>query len=370
MTQIGETSNMSQDDPEKYIEAKVIELEFINNFKACLKKSVIKPPHWPATYDAMSQSSKAIVYAFNHKGSQKVKVKLKIDSKGYSGNGKLIGKFKNLEFEGKVPLASGEHTVEAVLKEPPTSTTWIKSSISWGIEASDISVLAGRTQVEVFFIFSDSAKALFFSKNGVWIEALRFIIGKGKLASVNKMDEAVARVTKACFDLPNHKYEVNQGSASFGGATTTFGLKSYMNGSPAFVNCYDQAYAVIVFSGALGIDVDGLFLQPFGYIKTVNLVGWGSCNNPFPHKVPVSKYLVVNAKDQDRSAFWNHMFCEYSAKIYDACAGPVKGSADRSGYLANTIDTVMPANAPSDYPGTASKIVNISAIGADVLAVV
>ena len=72
----------------------------------------------------------------------------------------------------------------------------------------------------------------------------------------------MAEVTRACFTLPNHKYDVARGAAHFGGATTRFKLKAYMDPSSGEVNCYDQAYAVIVFSGALGIFVDGLFLQP------------------------------------------------------------------------------------------------------------
>jgi len=362
MTEINESIKTSGTDPEKSIEAVVIELEFINCFKDCLNKTTIKPPHWPATIDALSQSSKPAVFAFDNKGTQKAKVKIKVTSKGYGGNGKLKGLVKGLEFEGSIPLSSGEHTVEVTLKEPPTAVLWIKNKISWGVEATDRSVLAGNTPVEIFFVFSDPSKMAFFSKNGVWVEALRFIISKGKLESIKKDSEAVGYVTAACFSLPNHKYEVQRGGANFGGGSRTFSLKKYMDGSEGAVNCYDQTYSVIVFSGALGINVDGLFMEPFGYIKAVNLVGWGRCNNPFPQRKPTKDYLVVNPTDNERQPFGNHMFCEFKVKIYDACAGPVKGTVDRAGYVTNTIDTTMPANADTGFPGTIANIGSIALI--------
>lgn len=160
---------------------------------------------------------------------------------------------------------------------------------------------------------------------------------------------------------------MSRGAPAYGGASGIFHLKRYIDNSLGFVNCYDQTYAVIALSAALGIGVDGLFLEPFGYIRTVNLVGWGRCNNPFPGRLPTSKYLVVDPRDPDRSGFGNHMFCEFSAKIYDACAGPVKGNVDRAGYVSATIDTVTPPGAgPS---GTAAGMVGIARLGAAVVGV-
>ena len=52
---------------------------------------------------------------------------------------------------------------------------------------------------------------------------------------------------------------------------------------------------------------------------------------------------MVDPQSTNRSAFGNHMFCEFTAKIHDACAGPVVGTVDRKGYVAATIDDVMPA---------------------------
>ena len=365
MTQIGESVNVSTipEDPEKSITAEVLELEFVDSFKACLAQTVINPPHWPATRSPSNQSSKAVVFRFNHRGTQKAKLKLKITSRGYSGNGKLTGVLQRFEFEGSVPLSSGEHVVEVTLKEPPDSLLWCKGEIFWGIDATDRSIMAGRTHVEIFFVFADPSLQPCFASDGVWIEALRFLFDNSSVSGVQTMPSAVEKVTQCCFGLPNHKYEVEEGEALYGGASGVFELAEYIDHSLGFVNCYDQTYAVIVFSAALGIAVNGLYMDPFGYIKTVHLVGWGPCNNPFPGLAYASQYLVVDPRDQYRTPFGNHMFCEYNAKIYDACAGPVKGSVDRAGYISATIDTIMPRNAPRYMPGTIANISTIVAKG-------
>lgn len=364
MTQVGEGIKApGKEDPEKSIKAEVIELEFLKSFKACLTQAEIKPPHWPATKNKANESSKPVVFKFNNRGTQKAKVKIKVTSKGYSGNGKLTGIFQRFEFEGTIPLSSGDHVVEVTLKEPPTNLTWAKGDIFWGVDATDRSVSAGKTHVEIFFVFADPALQLCFSKSGVWIDALRFLFKRSSVSGEQKMPAAVEKVTQCCFGLPNHQYEVEEGGSSYGGATGIFELQAYIDPMDGFVNCYDQTYAVIVFSAALGVAVDGLYMDPFGYIKTVNLVGWGRCNNPFPGLLNAKKYLIVDPRDQYRTPFGNHMFCEYQAKIYDACAGPVKGNVDKAGYISATIDTVMPRNAPRDMPGTIANITSIVAQG-------
>ena len=369
MTQIGESVNVSTipEDPEKSIIAEVLELEFVDSFKACLAQAVINPPHWPATRNPANYSSKAVVFRFNHRGTQKAKLRIKITSKGYSGNGKLTGVLQRFEFEGSVPLSSGEHVVEVTLKDPPENLLWTKGEIFWGIDATDRSIMAGRTHVEIFFVFADPSLQPCFASDGVWIEALRFLFDNSSVSGVQTKPSAVEKVTQCCFGLPNHKYEIEKrGKANYGGATGTFQLKSYIDHSPGFVNCYDQTYAVIVMSAALGIGVDGLYMRPFGYIKEVHLIGWGRCNNPFPKKLPYEDYLIVDPRDPLRGAFGNHMFCEYNIKIYDACAGPVKGTVDRAGYISATIDTVMPPGWSSVYPGSLSDIINIAPAGASV----
>lgn len=354
MTDLGESVNVTTAPiaADKDLTAEIIEVEFLNPFKACIKQAVISPPHWPAAVDGLGLSAKAVVLAYN-KAPHKVKVKIKITSTGYSGDGKLKGTLgAGLMLEGTFPLASGEHSVELTSTSAPAYLSWIKAPIFWGLEASDQSISVGRTPVEVFFVFADPAALAFFSPKGVWIEALRFIFTKARLDTLTDEKTAVAEVAKACFNLDTHKYDVERGASFYGGATGVFKLTDYISPLDGKVNCYDQTYAVISFSGALGLVVEGLFLEPFGFIRPTNLVGWGRCNNPFPRNFPIKDFLVVDPQSSTRSAFGNHMFCEFISRIYDACAGPAVGTRSRRGYVIDVIDDVMPAGYPDSVKGT------------------
>ena len=385
-------------DPDKYLKATLIEISFNDTYKSCRSLGVITAPHWPAGKpDGYNKSKKAVVLQLGKGKSHTAKVKLKMDSKGLSGTGKLTGKIGKLVFEGEVPLSSGPHEVTVTLKEAPEMLYWARGSMSWEVNADTHAALAGNTRVELFFVFDDPVNRKFFKSKGVWIEALRFIFKNAKLDGAKEINEGMSRVTQGCFGLKANHYEIMEGASKFGGATRTFKLAKYMK--PAlrqdepkddFVNCYDQAYAMIVFAGALGLNVGGLFLEPFGFLKQTQLVGRGTCNNPFPttkYETEVRNYndqrlvmgilgkkvdakppkledfLLVDAKDPDRVGFGNHMFCEYRAagsNIYDACAGPALGTHDRAGYMANSVDTNTPENV-SGFPKTEADIRNNAA---------
>lgn len=386
--EMGESATVAavKDDPNVYLKAKILEVSFNDVYDACRSQAVITAPHWPAANDGYMQSKKAAVYQIKKDKTHTATVKLSVDSKGITSKGKLIGKLGKLLFEGDAPVSPGTHEVTVTLKETPPALHRAKGKMIWELHADPHAALAGNTQVELFFVFDDPTKPKFFSEDGVWIEALRFIFKEAKLEGTTDIKEGLAKVTKACFKLKANRYEIEKGKANFGGATTIFRLADYMKRAPRkaagqiesgvgdFVNCYDQAYAVMVFNGALGVGVDALFLQPFGFLKQTQLVGRGTCNNPFPRtkfkaertkyleqklimgilnkpynvKEPqLEDYLVVDPKDPDRNGFGNHMFCECRMNgggIYDACAGPALGTSGREGYMVNSIDTNIPEN--------------------------
>ena len=105
------------------------------------------------------------------------------------------------------------------------------------------------------------------------------------------------------------------------------------------VNCYDQAAALTCLGRLLGTNSEYCFLQPFGYLNPINLVGFGICNNPFFAADP-SKQLVD--KDAPRSSFRNHAFVRLNGKIYDSCGGPEMGTNSLSNYLTLVIDRSKP----------------------------
>jgi len=383
MTEISEGVSVVavKDDSDKYLNVVITEIEFIDSYKVVNDKKEVKAPHWPCGKYRFNYSEKPAVMSIKEKS--KASVKVKVDSKGVNGSGVLQANLKGHVFEGNISLSSGEQTAEVTLKDSVNSVQWLKGSMVWEARGGGLVSSAGVTYVEMFFIFDDPAKFPFFSK-GVWAEALRFLFEKGNIRGVSNRNEAIKKTTQCCFDIKYHKYEIEHGASRFGGFTGAFKLSDYMYPKFEDVNCYDQTYAVIVFSGALGLAVDGLYMDPYGFLNSTHLVGRGTCNNPFPKRKYLSEiarlkrsttgkliislsppkkedYLVVGVEDPERSPFGNHMFCEYKSKIYDACAGPTVGSGDRRDYVANNIDSTTRLNALySGLPGQVSDISNYS----------
>lgn len=130
------------------------------------------------------------------------------------------------------------------------------------------------------------------------------------------------------------------------------------------VNCYDQASGVCSFGTLLGIDVTYRFMNPFGYINTVNLVGEGNCNNPFYGNPGITGGKITGSDQVEpvRAAFGNHAFAKYGVDIYDACAGPHTGTRTEAQYVSDTVDTSTPveANPPWCAPKSAGDIANIT----------
>jgi hypothetical protein len=121
-------------------------------------------------------------------------------------------------------------------------------------------------------------------------------------------------------------------------------------------NCYDQASAVQVLVGALGVQVAWCFLEPFGYIKPTNLVGVGLCNNPFFGTEERKK--MVPWDSPDRGGFGNHAFARTGgSKILDACGGPHTGSETSEQYVDASIDAAPSLYGGAFRPGRASDIV-------------
>ncbi len=361
MTDIGESISVDiiKEDPEKKFNAKVTAVNFTDGLKAAHNKSAISGDHWPAPKYKGKYSQKAAVYVFGSSAAQKVDVTIEIDSEGYSGNGKLTGIGGGLEFEGSIPLSSGTHKVTVKIKTPPDALFWFADNVSWGIDTGDASVMAGNTFVELFFVHKDPTKIDFF-KSGVWTEVLRFAFINSLISSNKDEKQSLEDLTRMCFEIPNHRYEIERGAAKFvAGRFTKYKITKYMDGSTSDLNCYDQACAVMIFSGALGLKTDVIYIQPFGFLAAAQLVGRGRSNNPFPRAYyteavktrPTAKledFLFVAPDAIGRRGFGNHMFCEFTTKIFDACAGPVLGTVDRAGYAATAIDNSASARKLSD----------------------
>jgi hypothetical protein len=347
--------------------------------------NTVDGPHWKDKENVAEEKNEQIqhyasgsqkpgVYLFKGKGAETFMVELEItENIGVSGSFKLRGTLAGLKMESEsvVPLGKGTHKVAMKFINLPTDLRHYEDDVSdWrleeeaGAKASGLSFKIPETsRLEVFVIYDKPAA---FYKEGVWVEALRLVFKKAKVAGLDRPEKISARVTEYCHSEHGMRYDTVAGYPFFvsGSDGGEFALMQYIKKqssevavcmafpgycgrdnrsisslTPNTVNCYDQAAAVQAFCGCLGVDVQWIYQKPFGYIKTTDLVGVGKCNNPFfdrpsnPNTPEVSGYGY-------RSGFGNHAFVAAVPQEYirDACAEPHVGTEDLRAYLGASID--------------------------------
>lgn len=355
MTELGESVAVSlpaQDEPVKAFKAELQKVEFDSTIKVSLKDSTVPTPHWEKGVDveeASGESKRPAVLVFGKNGGKK-KVKITIDvlvCENVSGKAKLTGMVGDLEIQGVIDsLSTGSKTIDAEITEIPDEIKWYKGNFVFGLEIDDLgeSRAIGSARLEVFIVVTTPAP-YFQSKKGVWAEVLRFLCrGSGPFLIGKKDDAEIAEsVVRFCHGRHKLKYDSAGGGASHygvGGLGGAFKLKQYIKRFYPFANCYDQAGAIQSLCGAVGVELIWVFLQPFGFIKTTNLLGYGACNNPF--FAMGGHPRIVGANDPQRTPFGNHAFGSLggiAGKILDACAGPHAGNETASRYVSASIDS-------------------------------
>jgi hypothetical protein len=192
--------------------------------------------------------------------------------------------------------------------------------------------------------------------NKPWIKALDFAI---VTCGANGIDtkKALANITTYLHSSYGLAYDTKNGESKYmlDELNGYFELTKYMiKYRKNVVNCYDQAGAVTTLGRVIGLDVNYLFMEPFGYIKTTTLVGGYICNNPFFKNSRFSpEYIIVGLKDSNnrpRASLGNHAFVEHNSRIFDACVGSIKGTSNRTNYVDNVIDS------RSSRPGNPANI--------------
>ena len=189
-----------------------------------------------------------------------------------------------------------------------------------------------------------------------WTNALEFAIAKtgakGKATETN----ALAAITQHLFSGHGLRYASAYGGIPgymSGKSSGSFALSSYMDKSGPIivprikraanvVNCYDQAAGVLVLGSVVGIKQAYVFMEPFGYLNEIDLIGIGPCNNPFfPESSP---YLACCGENDTtiREPFGNHAFVSCEGLVFDACAGPATGDYTHASYIAMVIDRSTP----------------------------
>jgi hypothetical protein len=333
----------------KYLRAEVIKVVFESTIRVSVAKATVKEPHWEkgqaveeSTWSLGRQqisglySKRPAVYLRKSAGGSRVAtVTVKITASNVSGTGKLVGVLSSLRFEGDCPLGAGEHIVVAELKDVPDAFNGFSGNMGWTLEGSELSAALNGTRVEVFFIYANPHKAY---KDGVWVEALRFLATRPLLRGTGKPADAAAKVVRYCHGHHGLKYDNLGGGGSQYGVSNdggTFRLSGYMERDEEYANCYDQAGAVESLCGAAGIIVEWIYLEPYGFMKPTNLLGYGLCNNPFFMR---SSDKIVGINEESRWPFHNHAFSRLAAKMLDACAGPHVGTESAAEYIDSSID--------------------------------
>jgi len=343
-------------------------------------------PHWtdkdsatipeenkPGIQHYHTGSKRPGVYLIRNKGADTAEVKINIfltDPKGEVASkkyklrcelGSLTKQAKKekltMESVGTFTMTSGNHTVTMKFTKRPDTLQHYEGNAIFDVFPEDgkgcSEFAINKPRLEVFFVY-DNPNMMKFYKDGVWVEALRLLFKKAGVADENEPKTISTKVTEYCHSKHGMKYDTELGAPKFmrtiiynsrlGGAfylRKYIEKKNFLGNSYTILNCYDSAAAVQTLCGALGVNTQWIFQDPFGYIIETDLVGVGSCNNPFFSNSRYSSEPVTALNDPQRSGFGNHAFVAAipeKQNIRDACAGPHVGDEDLREYLKETID--------------------------------
>jgi hypothetical protein len=362
--------------PLKELQAEVVRVTF--NSPVLVARGQVpvpQPPHWEEGVDVNETeagetegSQRPAVYLIEGAGgSSQATVRVRLTrSRNVAGTGTLIGRLGQLIIEGTCPVTpeGAEHDVDARISVSrptseggrlPTSIHRYRGDMVWGLYVPDMNqtLLLGTTRVEVYFVLGTPRNQIYQDDVGVWVEALRFLCGRVGVEGTSTAARAAEQICRYCHGSHGLKYDNVQGAPHFrvGRQGGVFDLEGYLD-PPADqrVNCYDQAAGLQALCGAVGVDLDWAFLEPFGDILETDLVGWGRCNNPFWASPGTTPQPVVPWNDPHRSGFGNHAFCRLNPNILDSCAGPHTGNETAQQYLTASLDTRTPGY------GTAAQI--------------
>ena len=197
-------------------------------------------------------------------------------------------------------------------------------------------------------------------KENAWTNALEFAIVKAGAQGKSTDKDALAAITKYLHSGHGLTYDTCLGSPRFisGAGGGVMRLTDYIaepsSRYTSIVNCYDQAGGLCCLGALLGVGAEYVYMNPFGYINTVDLVGVGACNNPFfenkTEPYGTSALVGTDLTLPDRSGFGNHAFAMLGGSAFDSCAGPVCG-VNVLQYKLSTIDTSTPAEATAAMGG-------------------
>ncbi|MGI6303917.1 MAG: hypothetical protein ACOX52_23140 [Verrucomicrobiota bacterium] len=249
--------------------------------------------------------------------------------------------------DGYVELPVSGNTPNVVKKTTTDAWQWKAENINGASLVCDFDVSGPHTVYTTLNEPMSPWVNTFGNQRNAWVKALVFAIETAGGQNKNDSD-ALAAITSYLHTGHGLTYHINSGAPAYASSSLggTMDLTGYIDKSSGnTINCYDQASGVFSLGRLLGIGVEYRYMDPFGYINTVNLVGEGNCNNPFYPLTAGGKIAGADDVYPDRSGFGNHAFAKYGGNIYDACAGPHTGTRTEAQYVSDTVDSSTPAEA-------------------------
>jgi hypothetical protein len=224
----------------------------------------------------------------------------------------------------------------------------------------NINVADTSFTLEWYGLFNAPVQAVFPNRGYIQVyRALALAMGQ-----TDYKEEMVSRVVNYCLlnpgTLPTQSkniYDRGRGASHYAAGSnggSSFRVLEYIDtGLPRHLcNCYDQAAGVQALLAIVGISTQWYYMNPFGFINTTSLVGWGPCNNPFDAN---SGYLVLDENDPKRTAFGNHGFCTYAGYVLDATSAGHNGIETLPVYVKNAVDSITQLYKNPPYMGTVAN---------------
>ncbi|KAG8967656.1 hypothetical protein FRC05_001988 [Tulasnella sp. 425] len=248
----------------------------------------------------------------------------------------------------------GRVTIETVLIPFSTIVPWgIKCKLFWYliVVPTEQEIHLGPHPVELYGVSARLPPYL--SYNGIPREILAlFLLAVPRKKNVTSVSEYVKHVVYQAHYSARGSYERGSGSSSFiqflsSHRDCSFDILrwvGYLRDSITYnVNCYDQG-AIVQLGVAFALQTAELesklrwhYLYPFGFINTLDLVGWGPCDNPFMPQEKARDELIMKG-NKLRTEFSNHVFLSWEWKVLDATAGPAYGDLSVEDYLEKSVD--------------------------------
>jgi hypothetical protein len=321
-----------------------------------LNENPIQLPNWPAGADRDGWEGSERPGVFQLAGEDKknqstLLVELEVNAPGAFDKATLTGKLGLAAFKGTVNgNINGKQTVTVTIDVEPTQFHWLWGGMEWTLSSGEnpvpVSLDPSSTWLEMFWIYGYPGKMF---TRGVWIEALRLLAGQLNF-DIQTKDQVTQRVVNFVHSCTLLKYDIFDAVPSFEDIfiSEVFNLSAYIDRRFPSCNCYDQAGAVEILLGALGIEAKYRYMEPYGYLNPTLLVGRGRTNNPFFMGKGASAELLPQ-NDKRRTNFGNHAFCLMETQvesqsgqsgqvILDATVGPHLGGQTPEEYLKSSID--------------------------------